>query len=270
MPRIENPLRSGHAGHLGGQSIPSPAAVGTMAWRGVLNNVFEKTNGLIERVGDVVAPVQSPTHELHIAIRRHDWARTEELLRSNYLDAGSLNQMGGVGGFDFTPLHVAAEADFVRCVEYLIAEGADVDVRDRRTHETPLHKAAKAGASRAAKCLVERGASVVARDGRRGTAYDVCRDLGLRQWLLPLQLRAEQEGEPGVAAPPPPMGVTGHAAPAQALDFRAPPVGLGAPAAPPGRPARAGGARASAGVSQSVSTPPPLHVSPSEDQFLSL
>ena len=77
------------------------------------NTMFEKANGLIEKVGEVVAPVQSPTHELHIAIRRHDWARTQELLQQNYLDSSALNQMGGVGGFDFTPLHVAAEADFV-------------------------------------------------------------------------------------------------------------------------------------------------------------
>lgn len=120
------------------------------------NAMFEKANGLIEKVGEVVAPVQSPTHELHIAIRRHDWARTQELLRSEFLSADAYNQTGGVGGFDFTVLHVAAEADFVPCVEFLLSEGADVDARDARTHETPLHRAARAGAANAARVQIGR------------------------------------------------------------------------------------------------------------------
>lgn len=89
-----------------------------------LNQTFTKFNGVIERIGEVVAPVESPTHELHIAIRRHEWEKTLELLSANYFGGDALNQVGGVGGFSFTPLHAAAEADFVRCVEYLLDEGA--------------------------------------------------------------------------------------------------------------------------------------------------
>ena len=61
---------------------------------------------------------------------------------------------------------------------YLLDEGADVDLRDRRTHETPLHKAARAGATAAAKALVARGASIVARDAVSGKA----RDFGAFWW----------------------------------------------------------------------------------------
>ena len=41
------------------------------------NTMFEKANGLIEKVGEVVAPVQSPTHELHIAIHEVYFARPQ-------------------------------------------------------------------------------------------------------------------------------------------------------------------------------------------------
>ena len=85
------------------------------------------------------------------------------------------------------------------CVEYLLDEGADVDARTRSTHETPLHKAGRAGAMQAAQVLVNRGASIVARDNMRRTAYDVSSNLALRQWLLPLQMRAEAE-EPSPAS----------------------------------------------------------------------
>ena len=45
----------------------------------------------------------------------------------------------------------------------------------------------------AAQLLVNRGASIVARDNMRRTAYDASSNLALRQWLLPLQMRAEAE-----------------------------------------------------------------------------
>ena len=82
---------------------------------------------------------------------------------------------------------------------WAFAQGADVDARTRSTHETPLHKAGRAGAMQAAQLLVNRGASIVARDNMRRTAYDVSSNLALRQWLLPLQMRAEAE-EPSLQA----------------------------------------------------------------------
>ena len=225
-----------------------------------LNSVFQRADTFIQRIGEVVAPVEGPAQELQIAIKKHDWPTTQRLLQENFYGSDALNQPLGS---DATPLHVAAEADFVPCIEFLLNEGADVDARTRATHETPLHKAGKAGAVQAAKVLVSRGASVVARDNSRRTAYEVSTNLALRQFLLPLQMRAEAEvpaQQAPVAAPPPPLGAppTGMAygAPSQSAAsasgryvdpgyFAAPPT---PPAAHPAAPAYA--------------TPPPMTAAP--------
>ena len=119
-----------------------------------LNSVFQRADTFIQRIGEVVAPVEGPAQELQIAIRKHDWPTTQRLLQENFFGGDALNQPLGS---DCTPLHLAAEADFVPCVEYLLDEGADVDARTRSTHETPLHKAGRAGAMQAAQVLVNRG-----------------------------------------------------------------------------------------------------------------
>ena len=126
-----------------------------------LNSVFQRADTFIQRIGEVVAPVEGPAQELQIAIKKHDWPTTQRLLQENFYGSDALNQPLGS---DATPLHAAAEADFVPCIDFLLNEGADVDARTRATHETPLHKAGKVGAVQAAKVLVSRGASVVARD----------------------------------------------------------------------------------------------------------
>ena len=113
-----------------------------------LNSVFQRADTFIQRIGEVVAPVEGPAQELQIAIRKHDWPTTQRLLQENFFGGDALNQPLGS---DCTPLHLAAEADFVPCVEYLLDEGADVDARTRSTHETPLHKAGRAGAMQAAQ-----------------------------------------------------------------------------------------------------------------------
>ena len=112
-------------------------------------------------------------------------------------DANAQNNNGST-----TALMMASEEGQLAVVFALLEKGADVDARTRSTHETPLHKAGRAGAMQAAQILVNRGASIVARDNMRRTAYDVSSNLALRQWLLPLQMRAEAE-EPSSPAPAP-------------------------------------------------------------------
>ena len=92
------------------------------------------------------------------------WPKATARRGGNFFGGDALNQ---TLGSDCTPLHLAAEADFVPCVEYLLDEGADVDARTRSTHETPLHKAGRARPMQAARVLVDRGASIVARDNMR-------------------------------------------------------------------------------------------------------
>ena len=125
------------------------------------------------------------------------------MLQENFFGGDALNQPLGS---DCTPLHLAAEADFVPCVEYLLGRGADVDARTRDARDAPAQ--GRSGRRDAGgPGSLNRGASIVARDNMRRTAYDVSSNLALRQWLpLPLQMRAEAEEPSQAAAAPPPPG----------------------------------------------------------------
>ena len=46
-----------------------------------LNSVFQRADTFIQRIGEVVAPVEGPAQELQIAIRKHDWPTTQRLLQ---------------------------------------------------------------------------------------------------------------------------------------------------------------------------------------------
>ena len=52
-----------------------------------LNSVFQRADTFIQRIGEVVAPVEGPAQELQIAIRKHDWPTTQRLLQENFLAA---------------------------------------------------------------------------------------------------------------------------------------------------------------------------------------
>ena len=49
-----------------------------------LNSVFQRADTFIQRIGEVVAPVEGPAQELQIAIRKHDWPTTQRLLQENF------------------------------------------------------------------------------------------------------------------------------------------------------------------------------------------
>ncbi|KAJ8598295.1 hypothetical protein CTAYLR_006003 [Chrysophaeum taylorii] len=163
-------------------------------------SLVDRSERLLEQIGSVVAPIQSTRQELLIAIRKHDWSRTRELLAAEGDDP-----FGEDAKYDVAPIHLACDHDFAECLEYLLDLGVDVDMLDRRARETPLHHGARAGHLRICQILVAEGASPVARNTRHETPYDVARDLSLRQWILPLQMQAEAEVEskiPAVGPPP--------------------------------------------------------------------
>lgn len=65
--------------------------------------------------------------------------------------------------YDATPLQIAGDLGHTGMCQFLIAQGADVNVKDERS-VTPLHDASKAGRLAIAKLLVAAGADVNAKD----------------------------------------------------------------------------------------------------------
>lgn len=78
------------------------------------------------------------------AAQAGDVAKLRRLLQSKRLNAlhGDGTADGGTG---YTPLHYAARAGQLRCVELLISHGADVGARTASGGATPLHRAAHQG-----------------------------------------------------------------------------------------------------------------------------
>lgn len=76
-------------------------------------------------------------------------ARPSEGTEQPYLDGQTL-------------LHLATWKDSVAAVEFLLEQGADIEIRDRRGH-TPLHSAAAANSPNVAQLLIERGADINAK-----------------------------------------------------------------------------------------------------------
>lgn len=162
-------------------------------------SLLDRGDRFLEQIGKVVAPIASNRQELEIAIKKRDWSRTLELLAQDDVD------MFGTSSDGPTPLHLAASSDFMQCVDYLLEAGVDADLVDKRA-ETPLHHAARNGHLAVCRRLVEKGASPAKRNDRGQTPYDVATQLMLRQWILPLQLQAEDDVDaPNDRLGPPPV-----------------------------------------------------------------
>ncbi len=93
---------------------------------------------------------------IHTAAREGDVDKVRELLDRG----GDINRNSRNG----TPLHVAILADRQEVVEFLIANGADVNAVSS-TFGMPLHVAALKGSAIITSLLIANGADVTARDG---------------------------------------------------------------------------------------------------------
>eukprot|EP00904_Undaria_pinnatifida_P011487 jgi/Undpi1/7469/HiC_scaffold_22.g09942.m1 len=167
------------------------------------------------KVGEMMAPVQSPEAQLLIAIQNRQQDKIRDLLEVKGVGANFANDRG------VRPMHIACQTGDMRLVQRLLELGADIITADKAGN-TPLHYASKGGYTEMVKMLVGQGAAVEKRNGSKLTAYDVATDHVVRQYLLPLQLRvnfaapsaaAASEGAssalPSATAPPPVASVDG-------------------------------------------------------------
>jgi ankyrin repeat protein len=101
--------------------------------------------------------------KIHAAAHAGDVEKVKNLLAGN---PGLVNARGILLGG--TPLHVAARRGKKDVAELLLANGADVNARDKMG-KTPLHDAARHNSKDVAELLLAKGADVNARDKRGRT-----------------------------------------------------------------------------------------------------
>ncbi|CAM9950366.1 unnamed protein product, partial [Ectocarpus fasciculatus] len=169
------------------------------------------------KVGEMMAPVQSQEAQLLIAIQNRHQDKIRELLEVKGVGANTANDRG------VRPMHMACQTGNSHLVQRLLELGADIITADKAGN-TPLHYASKGGHTDMVKMLVGQGAAVEQRNSHRLTAYDVAKDHDIRQFLLPLQLKAEA-GNPDYAVNT--MGITSDAAPRNYEHHGVPGMGSG-------------------------------------------
>jgi 7,8-dihydropterin-6-yl-methyl-4-(beta-D-ribofuranosyl)aminobenzene 5'-phosphate synthase len=103
----------------------------------------------------VLLPVAA--QDIHDAARHGDLARVKTLISNDQKLVNSKNDHG------FTPLHFAALSGSREVVQFLLAKGAEVDIRDINAR-TPLFFAARRGNLELCRLLLEKGAAVNARN----------------------------------------------------------------------------------------------------------
>ena len=82
---------------------------------------------------------------------------------AEHLIAKNPEHVNARGGYETTPVHIAAFAGHADVLSLLLDHGADVDGRGDRLLHTPLHRAAYGRNLEAGQCLIDHGADINAR-----------------------------------------------------------------------------------------------------------
>uniref|UniRef100_A0A7S4S639 Uncharacterized protein n=1 Tax=Ditylum brightwellii TaxID=49249 RepID=A0A7S4S639_9STRA len=99
---------------------------------------------------------------LHKASHNGDFKQVTALIEAGEIDVNT------PGASERRPLHRAAGGNHVKICEYLLSNGAGVDLADR-SGRTPLHWASIGGGTSSASLLIENGANVLAETGSKAT-----------------------------------------------------------------------------------------------------
>ncbi len=145
-------------------------------------------------LGELLAPVKAAHQQLHQAIEDGQNDKARQLIQEGVYYHSPDSARGGA-----FPIHTACQAGNQEMINMLLEMGADMESKDKYGNGL-LHAAAKGGKLDTVKFLLGRGADVSRRNTSRQTAYDVAESHIVRQYLLPLQLRAEPEPATGSLA----------------------------------------------------------------------
>jgi len=154
------------------------------------------------KIGDILAPIQSPIQQFHLAIQHHRNNEVEQLILSGTIELGNISNCG------YADIHVACRYNNIHILNILLRRGIPVTHLDKYGN-TPLHYAAKYGNIDICRILIDASASPAVRNSQGQSAYDMSDNHIVRQYLLPLQLACEREMNPGnnTLIPPPPTSL---------------------------------------------------------------
>jgi len=137
-------------------------------------------------IGELLAPIKTPEQQLFVALQNGETNKALELLNVDRVNPFYCNEKG------VQPVHLASKHNLFAVLDVLLQFGADVNVADRQG-DTPLHCAASAGHLEMCQRLISIGAKAEVRNSFKQTAYEVATNHDVRQFLLPIQLKAESE-----------------------------------------------------------------------------
>ena len=92
-------------------------------------------------------------------------------------------------------IHMACKFNIRTVFDMLTSRGVSMEMLDSNGN-SPLHYAARAGAIDICKLLVDSGCNPAKRNSHHQTAYDCSQNHIIRQYLLPIQLKAEAGSQP--------------------------------------------------------------------------
>lgn len=140
-------------------------------------------------VAEMLAPVGGPHQQLFLAIQHQRNEEARNLIFNSGLDV-SRNSESGYGA-----IHMACKFNNRTVFDMLISRGISMESLDANGN-SPLHYAARAGSIDICKLLIENGCNPARRNSHQQTPYDYSQNHVVRQYLLPIQLKAEAGSQP--------------------------------------------------------------------------